>query len=128
LQQAETNLDHAFEVDPSLLQAEIGKAFSFGIQQENDKSSAILHSLETKVVEHGVVDPEATYKIAQAYAAIGDKYSALRVLRSSIQGGFFPYPYFAADPLLDTLRAEAEFSKLINVARQRHEAFKHEFF
>jgi DNA-binding winged helix-turn-helix (wHTH) protein/TolB-like protein len=128
LQQAETNLDHAFEVDPSLLQAEIGKAFSFGIQHENDKSSAILHSLETKVVEHGVVDPEATYKIAQAYAAIGDKASALRVLRSSIQGGFFPYPYFEADPLLDTLRAEAEFSKLINVARQRHEAFKHEFF
>jgi DNA-binding winged helix-turn-helix (wHTH) protein/TolB-like protein len=128
LQQAETNLDHAFELDPSLLQAEIGKAFSFGIQHENDKSSAILHSLETKVVEHGVVDPEATYKIAQAYAAIGDKASALRVLRSSIQGGFFPYPYFEADPLLDTLRAEAEFSKLINVARQRHEAFKHEFF
>ncbi|MBB5319363.1 winged helix-turn-helix domain-containing protein [Tunturibacter empetritectus] len=128
LQQAETNFDHAFELDPSLLQAEIGKAFSFGIQQENDKASAILHSLEAKVVEHGVVDPEAIYKIAQAYATIGDKASALRVLQSSIQGGFFPYPYFAADPLLDTLRAEAEFSKLINVARQRHEAFKREFF
>lgn len=128
LQQAEMNFDHAFELDPSLFQAEIGKAFSFGIQQENDKAFAILHSLEAKVVEHGVVDPEALYKIAQAYATIGDKASALRVLRSSIQGGFFPYPYFASDPLLDTLRSDGEFSKLMNVARQRHEAFKNEFF
>ncbi len=122
------NFDRAFELDSSMLQAEIGKAFSFGIQRQNSQASAILHALETRIKEHGVVDPEAMYKIAQAYATIGDNASALRVLRHSIENGFFPYPYFAADPLLDPLRSEAEFSKLMDSARQRHEGFKSRFF
>jgi DNA-binding winged helix-turn-helix (wHTH) protein/TolB-like protein len=128
LDQAETNFDHAFELDRTLLQAEIGQAFSFGIQHENARAAAVLHALETKVNERGVADPEAIYKIAQAYASIGDKTSALRVLHRSIENGFFPYPYFATDPLLDSLRSESEFSKLMNAARQRHEEFKSRFF
>jgi hypothetical protein len=84
--------------------------------------------LETKVNERGVADPEAIYKIAQAYATIGDKTSALRVLRHSIESGFFPYPYLMTDPLLDVLRGESEFPKLTNAARERHERFKSRFF
>lgn len=84
--------------------------------------------MEAKINEHGVVDPEAMYKIAQAYASIGDKASALRVLRHSIENGFFPYPYFATDPLLDSLRGDGEFSKLMDEARLRHEEFKRRFF
>ena len=68
LEQAETNFDHAFELDRSLLQAEIGQAISFGIRHQNAKATGILHALETKINERGVVDPEAIYKIAQAYA------------------------------------------------------------
>jgi hypothetical protein len=67
-------------------------------------------------------------KIAQAYALIGDKASALRVLRHSIENEFFPYSYFATDPLLDSLRSEGEFSRLMDAARQRHEGFKSRFF
>jgi DNA-binding winged helix-turn-helix (wHTH) protein/TolB-like protein len=128
LDHAETNFDQAFALDRNLLQAEIGQAISFGIRHENARAAAILHALETKVNERGVADPEAIYKIAQAYASIGDKTSALRVLHRSIENGFFPYPYFATDPLLDSLRSESEFSKLMNVARQRHEEFKSRFF
>ena len=128
LDQAETDFGHAFELDHTLLQAEIGRAFSLGIQQQYAKAGAILHALETKVNERGVADPEAIYKIAQAYASIGDKASAIRVLHRSIQNGFFPYPYFATDPLLDSLRSEAEFSKLMNTAKQRHDEFKNRFF
>jgi DNA-binding winged helix-turn-helix (wHTH) protein/TolB-like protein len=128
MEQAETNFDHAVELDRSLLQAEVGKAFSFAIQQQDAKAAAVLHALETKVNERGVADPEAIYKIAQAYATIGDKTSALRVLRHSIESGFFPYPYLMTDPLLDVLRGESEFPKLTNAARERHERFKSRFF
>ena len=69
-------------------------------------------------------DSEAIYKVAQAYAVLGEKAPALRVLRQSIENGFFSYPYLAADPLLDPLRAEPEFNRLLALARQRHEAFK----
>jgi tetratricopeptide (TPR) repeat protein len=125
---AEKHFDRAFELDPSLLQAQVAAAFSFAIRNQDVKGLKILHDAENKIEERGVRDPEATYKIAQAYAALGDKASALRVLRSSIKSGFFCYPYFATDPLLDSLRHEAGFTRLITTARQRHEGFKRRFF
>jgi DNA-binding winged helix-turn-helix (wHTH) protein/TolB-like protein len=127
-EQAKVNFDHAFELDRTLLQAGVGKAFSFGIQQRNSDAIGILHTFENRIGERGVVDAEAMYKIAQAYASVGDKASALRVLRYSIENGFFAYPYLANDPLLDPLRSEKEFSKLMNAARKRHLEFKNRFF
>jgi len=63
------------------------------------------------------------YKIARAYSILGDKSSALRVLRSSVEGGFLSYPYLVQDPLLDPVRKEPEFAEILKTARARHEAF-----
>ena len=84
--------------------------------------------METKINDRGVGDPEASYKIAQAFAVLGDGKSALRVLGNSIDSGFFCYPYFLTDPLLDSVRTEPEFDKLMSAARQRHDAFAKSFF
>jgi hypothetical protein len=46
----------------------------------------------------------------------------------SIESGFFSYPYIYKDPLLSDLHGEAEFSQVLNIANQRHEAFKNSFF
>ena len=126
--QAATNFDHAFALDRSLLQAETGRAISLWIGRQNSEASRILHALDARINERGVIDPEAMYKVAQAYAIIGDKASALRFLKQSIDDGFFPYPYFATDPLIDDLRSERAFTQLMSVARQRHERFKSLFF
>lgn len=88
----------------------------------------MLRQVEAKIDQRGVGDPEAAYKIAQGYAALGDRASALRVFKRSIDGGFFPYPYLLTDPLLDSLRNEPEFVQLVDAARQRHEAFVSAFF
>jgi DNA-binding winged helix-turn-helix (wHTH) protein/TolB-like protein len=127
-EQAEKNFDHAFELDRSVFQAEIGKALSFGIQGQTAEGAAILNALEKKINERGVMDPEAIYKVAQAYATLDDKTSALRVLYRSVENGFFPYPYLMSDPLLESLRNEAAFSTVMTTARARHEAFKNRFF
>jgi tetratricopeptide (TPR) repeat protein len=127
-EQAARDFDRAYELDPSLLQAQIGRALSDAIGHQNPKGLEILHQAEDKIQERGVGDPEAIYKIAQAYALLGDEVSALRVLRHSIENGFFSYPYFATDPLLESLRSETEFTRLMRVARQRHVAFKSLFF
>jgi DNA-binding winged helix-turn-helix (wHTH) protein/TolB-like protein len=126
--QAEMNFDHAFELDRSLLQAKVGKAISFQIKHEDSDAVAALRSLESKIKERGTVDPEATYKVAEAYATMGENTSALRMMRQSIENGFFPYPYFATDPLLKTIRSESEFTQLLNAANERHERFKRRFF
>jgi len=128
LEEAARRFDEVFEVRPTLLQARVGKALSYGIRQQPQRGIELLHETEAKMASRGVGDSEAMYKVAQAYAALGDKSAALRVLRSSIEGGFFSYPYFLTDPLLDGLRTEEEFKRVLTVARQRYEAFKNRFF
>jgi DNA-binding winged helix-turn-helix (wHTH) protein/TolB-like protein len=125
--QASRDFDRAYELDPTLY-AGIGKALSDSIHQRKAEGLDLLHQLESKIIQRGVGDPEATYKIAQAYAVLGDKSSAIRALRMSVQSGFFCYPYLSRDPLLNDVRGEPEFEQILGVARQRHEAFKNSFF
>jgi tetratricopeptide (TPR) repeat protein len=122
-EQATKDFNRAFDLDPSLY-AQIGKALSDAITHRDADGLETLRSLETKIREQGVGDPEATYKIAQVYSILGDKTSALRALHQSIEGGFFSYPYLATDPLLGALRKESEFTQILEVAHHRHEAFK----
>jgi DNA-binding winged helix-turn-helix (wHTH) protein/TolB-like protein len=124
---AAKDFDRAYKLDPTLY-TQIGKAFSDSIAQKDSEGLASLRELESKMQRRGVGDPEATYKIAQAYAVLGDKASALRMLRYSIEHGFFPYPYFVTDPLLEPIRNESEFAQFTSIARERHAAFKSRFF
>jgi tetratricopeptide (TPR) repeat protein len=125
--QASRDFDRAYELDPTLYTG-IGKALSDSIHQRKTEGLELLNGLERKVRDRGVGDPEGTYKIAQAYAVLGDKISAMRALRMSVESGFFSYPYLSTDPLLNDLRREPEFDQTLNTARQRHEAFKSTFF
>jgi DNA-binding winged helix-turn-helix (wHTH) protein/TolB-like protein len=125
---AAADFDRAYELNPELLQAQVGKALSFAIGHQASQGLAIMRAAENKIRSRGVGDSEAIYKIAQAYAVLGDRDSALRILQHSIDNGFFPYPYFNTDPLLDTLRHEHQFNVLMESARRRHEAFQKSFF
>jgi len=123
-----TDFDRAYKSNPALLQAQVGKALSEGLSHHESQGLEILRAAENKVNARGVGDSEAIYKFAQAYAVLGDRVSALRMLKHSIDNGFFPYPYFMSDPLLNNIRSESQFSGLMGSARQRHESFKKSFF
>ena len=88
----------------------------------------VFLSEDGQEVARGVTDAEGIYKVSQAYAVLGDKASALRLLRRSIEGGFFCYPYFVSDPLQETLHGDPAFEQLMELARQRHERFRSRFF
>jgi len=124
---AAKDFDRAFDLDPNLY-TQIGKALSDSIAHRNSDGLEILRVLEKKIGERGVGDPEAMYKVAQAYSILGDEPAALRTLRGSVEGGFFSYPYLATDPLLDRLRQEAEFAEILGVSHRRHQAFRERFF
>ncbi|MGB9199360.1 MAG: protein kinase [Terriglobales bacterium] len=127
-EQAGRDFDRAYEQDRMLFPAMIGKALSYSIQHENARGLQLLKETELKTTERGVADAEGLYKLAQAYAVLGDKASALRMLRESIAGGFFCQPYFVRDPLLENIRHEGEFQSLMDQALHRHEEFKRSFF
>jgi len=127
-QQAAKDFDASFALDPTLLHARVGKALSFAVAGRNRDGLEFLNETVNKIEQRGVGDPEASYKVAQAYAVLGDKASALRLLSHSVENGFFSYPYLKSDPLLDSLRKEPQFDQVITVARERHEAFRRELF
>jgi hypothetical protein len=104
------------------------KALSDSIRHDNAGGLKRLRETESRIEERGVTDAEGIYKPAQAFAVLGDKDSALHMLRRSIGGDFFCYPYFVRDPLLQSLREEAEFHALMNQARDRHDQFQRMFF
>ena len=118
--QASRDFDRAYELDPTLYTG-IGKALSDSIHQRKAEGLNLLSGLESKIRDRGVGDPEGKYKIAQAYAILGDRTSAVRVLRTSVESGFFSYRYIAKDPLLDNLHSEPEFNEILKIARERHE-------
>jgi DNA-binding winged helix-turn-helix (wHTH) protein/TolB-like protein/Tfp pilus assembly protein PilF len=126
--QAASHFDRAYELNPSLMPAQAGKALSLALAGQAAQGLALLARTEKQLDESGVADAEGIYKIAQAYAVLGDQAAALRLLRRSIEGGFFCYPYFVNDPLLDNLRATGEFTQLLATAKERHERFKRAFF
>lgn len=126
--QAAHDFDEAYARNPALLPVDVGKAFSYSIQHDNAGGLKLLQQVEDKIEDRGVSDPEGIYKVAQAYAALGNKAAALHMLRNSIGGGFFCYPYFMRDPLLQSLRGEPEFQELMQQASRRHEQFKSTFF
>ena len=125
--EAEGDFLRAYELAPELLPAQIGKALSDGMQHDAAGGTARLKETERKMNQRGVTDPEAMYKIAQAYAVLGDPSDALRMLRRSTSGGFFCYPYMARDPLLNTLRGSPEFVRTLQQARQRQQQFERRF-
>jgi tetratricopeptide (TPR) repeat protein len=127
-ERAMRDFDRVYDLDPTLLPAAVGKALSLDIQGKRAEGLALLRETEHRIVERGVSDAESLYKVAQAYAVLGDTDSALRMFRRVIEGGFFPYPYFVRDPLLQNVRNEPEFQRLMNQARERHEQFRARFF
>ena len=124
---ATAHWDRAYAQDPSLLQAQIGEALADAVRRRQAEGVALLRETEGRIDARGVTDAEAIYKVSQAYAALGDKASALRLLRRSIEGGFFCYPYFVSDPLLESLHGEPAFQQLMELARRRHEQFRSRF-
>ncbi len=126
-QQAQSHFDRAYEMNPSLMPVQAGKALSYAIDNRISQGLEILRRTEKMIVESGVTDPEGIYKVAQAYAVLGDAQSALRLLRRSIEGGFFCYSYFINDPLIGNLRGQGEFETLMEMARRRHGGFSQRF-
>jgi len=124
---AAAHFDRAFDLNPALPQAEIGKALADGYRHENAAGLKLLHEAEDRAQERGVTDGEGLFKIGQGYAALGDGASALRILRKSIDAGFYPYAYFQTDPFLNPIRMRAEFPNLMEDARRRSEGFRAKF-
>ncbi len=60
------------------------------------------------------------YQIACVYAVLGDKDKAIAWLERSVASGFACWPFFLADPFLETMRAEPAFKRLVGDLEQTY--------
>jgi len=66
-------------------------------------------------------DPEGEYYHARQLAYLSDIGRATRVLKSTVDGGYFCYPQMASDPWLDPIRGDAEFKRILHRAQALHQ-------
>ena len=125
---AKIDFDKAYDIDRNSLQSQIGKALSFKIAGDDAAALKMLNITEKEILSQNRFDAEGLYKLAQGYAALGEKKSAIRILKISIDNGFFAYPYIVSDPLLENLRDDSEYQTVLRFARKRHEDFRARFF
>ncbi len=124
---AQAHFDRSYSLDQTTLPAPVGAALSLGLKHRAAEGLKIVHETETRFNEQGVSDPEMLYKMAQAYAILGDTASALRTLEQSADSGFFCAPYLENDPLLNSLHNLPRFKALESQIQSRHQQFQQRF-
>lgn len=90
------------------------------VRGERDRATGIADS----VAGGSYMDHHVAYSLGAAYAALGRKDSALRWLREGVETGFPCWPWYARDPLLDSLRRDPEFGDLSADLRSSWEAVR----
>jgi len=116
---AAEEFDRAYALNSALSHARVGRALACALRNQNAQGLSLMRDAERS----GSNDGEMLYKMAQAYAQLGDRESALRLLRRAIELNFCPYSYFARDPMLEPVRREPGYSVAMELARQRQKAF-----
>ena len=69
-------------------------------------------------------DHHVHYSVGVAYAQLGDKAKARQWLARAIATGFPCYPWFQRDPLLQPLRGDVEFERMLGELKKSSEAAK----
>jgi len=73
-------------------------------------------------------DSEGWYSLGVLYSCLGNREGAIRCLKEAVKRGYYNYPLYRIDPLLELVRDDPEFGILLQEARLRHEYFRDKFF
>jgi len=99
----------------------IGQVFMISLRTllEGNREASLKASDER--INWAFKDPEGEYYMARQLAYLSDIGRATRVLKSTVDGGYFCYPQMASDPWLDPIRGDAEFKRILHRAQVLHQ-------
>src|SRR5882672_7895070 len=99
----------------------IGQVFMISLRTllEGNREASLKASDER--IKGAFEDPEGEYYMARQLAYLSDIGRATRVLKSTVDGGYFCYPQMASDPWLDPIRGDAEFKRILHRAQVLHQ-------
>jgi serine/threonine-protein kinase len=97
--------------------------FQRALEQDRDGVLELLEKSDYR--EAAETDEQYPIHIANALTLVGEIDEALRWLRHAIEYGFLNYRFLSQhDRFLVPLRGDAHFEQLMEIARQRHDAFR----
>lgn len=114
----------ALELDPDGLTGKLCRVLLNTM--EGKRNDALLQM--KKLEGYNLKDAEPWYFFAESYALLNDIESTIRCLKRAIEGGFFNYPLMTHDIYFDTIRENAEFKRMLELAKNKHLEFKKELF
>ena len=83
---------------------------------------------ETLAIEHTIEDPESIYYWSLINIMNQDYDGFLSLYEKAIDLGYYPYPAFQFDPILNPMRENIEFQRITQKAKRKHEEFKKRHF
>ena len=120
------HFDRAAAIEPDTFVGIRHAGISACLKGDLEMGHGLLRRLEERIPKDH--DPEHWYLLAGAYGLMGDDAGTIRALERAVDGGYFSGPGFLRDPLLEGVRGDAGFERVLALARQKHEAFKSRAF
>ncbi len=116
-------IDECVEVEPEHMFTQLALLLKYAIQKDHKKVSEIAkEEAHTATARR---DAQYSYWIASIYSIANMKNEALEWFENSINLGFINYPFFSEhDTLLDNIRGEEKFNKLMIKVKHEWENFE----
>lgn len=123
-QQAIEYFDQVIELNSQKLWSLVATAIKSHLEGNTEEGLLAMNELEKVNIE----DAEAWYFWGSHYALMGDKAGYVRCFQRALDKGYFNYPFMLIDPFLNEIQDDPEFQEILATAKEKHEAFKKEFF
>ena len=89
------------------------------------KRDKVLLTMSHDFVKIHQLDPQSSYLVSALYSFLGEKEESLKWLEISVGGGFINYPFINEfDPLLENIRGDERFRKLMQRVKQIWESYE----
>jgi eukaryotic-like serine/threonine-protein kinase len=99
----------------------IGKVFMFSLRALLEGNREASLKVSDELMDGSFPDPEGGYYLARQLAYLSEVGRATRLLKRTVDGGYFCFPQIASDPWLDPIRSDAEFKRILRRAQALHE-------
>jgi len=115
-------IDHNARVNPGTMLATLGVTLKYAMQGNKEKLNQEITPDLAKTWQR---DAYYSHQLADAFALIGDREKALGWLEHAVDAGFINYPFLSEnDPLLESIRGDERFKKLMERVKLAWESFK----
>jgi adenylate cyclase len=122
IEEALTIIDHSARATPDHVHTKMGLMFKYGL---NGNKQAALQELKGNFYEWCRREAAWSYWIAVVFALLNSIEETIDWLENAVNLGFIHFPYFAKiDPLLENIRSDSRFKKLMVRVKQEWENFE----